>query len=70
VPPRDGRPAARPRPSGDGGCAIDFDNPSGGHGRRGSLRRTRKVRSSLAMAATRGVGGSGVLRSGGFGHVL
>jgi hypothetical protein len=34
----------------------------GGHEVRGSLRRSRETRSSLMMAATQGMGGSGVLR--------
>jgi hypothetical protein len=60
--PEVGRQAAtvHPRPGGDDGCVIGFG--SGGHLRHGSLQRLREARSSPAMAATRGVGGSGVLR--------
>jgi hypothetical protein len=60
--PEVGRQAAmvHPRPGGDDGCVIGFS--SGGHWRHGSLQRSREARSSLAMAATRGVGGSGILR--------
>jgi hypothetical protein len=40
--------AAQPRLGGDGGCTIGFDSGSGGHGRRGSIRRSREARSSPA----------------------
>jgi hypothetical protein len=42
--------------------AVGFGSGSGGHERCESLRQSREARSSLAMAATRGVGGSSVLR--------
>jgi hypothetical protein len=60
--PEVGRQAAtvHPRPGGDDGCVIGFG--SGGHLRHGSLQQSCEERSSPAMAATRGVGGSGVLR--------
>jgi hypothetical protein len=55
--------------------AVGFGSDGGNHGRRGSLRWSQKARSSPAMAATQGVGGSDyfddhLLRSGGLGGVL
>jgi hypothetical protein len=42
--------------------AVGVDSGGGGHEVRGSLRRSREAWSSLAMAGTRCMGGSGVLR--------
>ena len=42
--------------------AVGVSSDSDGHEVRGSLRRSREARLSLVMAATRSVGGSGVLR--------
>lgn len=55
--------ATHPRPDGDGGArvAVGFDSGGGGHERLRSLRRSREVRLSLVMVATRDVGGSDVL---------
>jgi hypothetical protein len=41
---------------------VGVDSGDDGNEVRGSLRRSREVRSSLAMVAIRGMGGSGVLR--------
>jgi hypothetical protein len=53
---------AHTRPGGDGGCVVGFGSDTGNHGRRGSLQGSREVRSSPAMAATRGMGGFVVFR--------
>jgi hypothetical protein len=42
--------------------AVGIGSGGGGHERRGLLRRLREARSTLAMATTRGVGGSSILR--------
>jgi hypothetical protein len=42
--------------------AVGIGSGDGGHEGRGSLGRSREALSCLAMAAMRGVGGSGVLR--------
>jgi hypothetical protein len=42
--------------------AVGVGSGDGGHKGRGSLPRSHEARSSLAMATTQGVGGSGVLR--------
>jgi hypothetical protein len=55
---------------------VGVGGGGGGHEGRGSLRRSREARSSIEMAAMRGVGGSSVLRRPtplircGFGDVL
>jgi hypothetical protein len=41
---------------------VGVGSGGGGHEGHGSLRWSREARSSLAMAATRGVGGSGVIQ--------
>jgi hypothetical protein len=60
VPPRGERPAALPQDRVTMTLPRHSDNSD--HGRRGLLQWSREARSSPAIAATRGVCGSGVLR--------